>query len=480
MNCHECQELLLAHIEGLIDGPQAKDLTDHLTRCPACRQEELHLKTLRDRLNARGLDLAGGDLETSVLAGIVREQKHRLKADTNLKNPLPLRRRLMKNPITKIAAAAVVILGCFVGLSLFKQTSGVALADVLTRIEQIRAYLFQMTLTVTTQVTADQSMTQDIEGTILTAQGYGMKMTQTFKDPASGRSSTVEQYVLPQKKTMISLMPEHRQYTRIELDETLAERMKQQNYDPHAMISRVLQCDYQTLGRSTIHGIEAEGFQTTDPTYLAGMGAVDLTIWVDVKTSLPLRMDMDIQMKGKMSMHGEIHDFQWNVPVEASTFEPVIPDGWTDPIGGKIRMPALNEETAIEGLRRYAQLSGRYPKDLGLIDLMSDLKDLMQADTPAATQLREGFKDLDKDTITQKVLDVMLPIQGVAAFYMSLTQDAKDPAYYGRIVGPSDVSQVLLRWKVSDSEYRVIFGDLTAETVRPEVLEELEKALPKP
>ena len=42
-----------------------------------------------------------------------------------------------------------------------------------------------------------------------------------------------------------------------------------------------------------------------------------------------------------------------------------------------------------------------------------------------------------------------------------------------------DTGKVLLRWKVSDKEYRVIFGDLHAETVSPEKLAELEKALPK-
>ena len=36
-----------------------------------------------------------------------------------------------------------------------------------------------------------------------------------------------------------------------------------------------------------------------------------------------------------------------------------------------------------------------------------------------------------------------------------------------------------MRWKVSDKEYRAIFGDLRAETVTPERLAELEAALPK-
>jgi hypothetical protein len=36
-----------------------------------------------------------------------------------------------------------------------------------------------------------------------------------------------------------------------------------------------------------------------------------------------------------------------------------------------------------------------------------------------------------------------------------------------------------MRWKVSDREYRVIFGDLRTQTVTAEKLAELEKALPK-
>jgi len=44
-------------------------------------------------------------------------------------------------------------------------------------------------------------------------------------------------------------------------------------------------------------------------------------------------------------------------------------------------------------------------------------------------------------------------------------------------VTPKDADKVLLRWKVSDNEYRVIFGDLRAKTVTAEQLTELEKGL---
>jgi hypothetical protein len=38
-----------------------------------------------------------------------------------------------------------------------------------------------------------------------------------------------------------------------------------------------------------------------------------------------------------------------------------------------------------------------------------------------------------------------------------LVTNKKDPAYYGKTVIPKDADKVLLRWKLSDSEYRVIF-----------------------
>ena len=79
----------------------------------------------------------------------------------------------------------------------------------------------------------------------------------------------------------------------------------------------------------------------------------------------------------------------------------------------------------------------------------------------------------------RKMLDTMIPIQTLGSFYMLLVQDKKDPAYYGEIVTPDDLDQVLMRWKVSDNEYRVIFGGLHVETVTAGVLAELEKTLPR-
>jgi len=126
-----------------------------------------------------------------------------------------------------------------------------------------------------------------------------------------------------------------------------------------AMLKQILGCKYESLGRSTIDGADVEGFQTTDPNYLGGMmGQVDVKIWVDVKTQLPVRSEMDMQM-GDMQIHGVVHSFQWDCPVNADTFKPVIPADYTTLPGGPMKMPAMNEEGAVAGLKLFADLTGR-------------------------------------------------------------------------------------------------------------------------
>ena len=89
----------------------------------------------------------------------------------------------MKNPITRLAVAAVIVVACILGFSMWSGTQNIALADVLTRIEQVRAYLYQMNMTITQSgdLPPGYPATQDMAATILTAPEYGMKMTMNMK-----------------------------------------------------------------------------------------------------------------------------------------------------------------------------------------------------------------------------------------------------------------------------------------------------------
>ncbi len=76
---------------------------------------------------------------------------------------------------------------------------------------------------------------------------------------------------------------------------------------------------------------------------------------------------------------------------------------------------------------------------------------------------------------TQEEMENMLSIQGVCMFYGKLVKESKDAAYYGDTVTAQEVEKVLMRWKISEDQYRVIFGDLSTLDVSYDELTELEE-----
>ncbi len=402
-----------------------------------------------------------------------------------------MRRIIMKSPLTKLAIAAVVLLACVIGLSLWRTTgSGIALADVLARIEKVKAYRSQWSSKITGEDPNKRYNFEEERGTWLISQEYGCKNKIEVLDPNGGESTFSECYIFPEKKTFIAIKPKQKKYWRIELDDSFAESWQKNNPDLRTSLKQILACKYESMGRSTIDGIEVEGFQTTDPNFfLSNFGGrknkqIDVKIWVDVKTLLPVRYEDTSVDHEKKSHYYEHHDFQWDVPVDAAEFEPVIPDDYASVV---IKEPArCTEETAIQGLKLWVELLGKYPDpeiipvtnipDVAPTALRSSFE---KSETPAALRLKEEIKGLTDDEISNKLVDFLMPIRGLHSFCGMLEENEKEPKYYGKTVTPKDADKVLMRWKVSDNEYRVIYGDLHTETVSPAKLADLEAALPK-
>jgi hypothetical protein len=403
--------------------------------------------------------------------------------------PESMWRVIMKNPITKLAIAAAVLIACIVGLYLWRTTgSGIALADVLARVEKVSACSLKWSMSITI---ADPNGRYHYEGrgTGLTSQEYGSKNTHTCEESdRNGSLSTFEEiYFLPRKNVRIHIRPGQKQYVRVELNDMYVKRERghgglQLQNDPLGYLKNMLKYEYENLGRSTIDGIDVAGFGSTDPNMWPQWNIssqnpqFDVKLWVDVKTLLPVRYEyVHVRQTGdrtKDQMHMVFSDFQWNVSADAAEFEPApIPNGYTI----EDHFPDVaNEETATEGLQQCVELLGRYPDTIDLTYLWSESE---KTGTSAALRLREelrGFRGFERDS---KKMDAVKPMRFLCKFYRGLAE--KDPAYYGKTITPPDDDKVLLRWKLSDKEYRVIFGDLHAETVSPEKLAELEKSMPK-
>ncbi len=426
------------------------------------------------------------------------------------------RRIIMKSRIAKLAAAAVIVIAVLIGLPFFHGDSkGIALANVLEKIEQARAYMYTMKM----KMTMAGDMMPGLQETTIVAtvsDEYGMRWDWDSADPNTGETVSQHIYVVPDQKIVVTIIPEKKQYMRMEFDDQLLAKMKQQNNDPREMIKQIMGCEYTELGRSVIDGVEVEGWRTTDPAALGGATAdVELTLWVDVENWLPFRSEMNMKMGDKMHVSAATYDFRWNVPVQASDFQPIIPQDFTPFPGDGMKLPSMTEEGAIEGLKLFAERTGRYPNSLTLADftqeilafndmLMEELKKLKEemgdttemtkeelrnavmkksTETTLLKKLMEGMGDTTEMTeeefrnaLMKKSMETTFRLQAPALFYMMLTQEKKEPAYYGESVGPDDANMVLMRWKAAENQYRAILGDLTAIDVTAEELAELEKA----
>jgi hypothetical protein len=295
----------------------------------------------------------------------------------------------------------------------------------------------------------------------------------------------------------------------MEFNDDLLSKMKQQNHDPREWVQRVVDSQYKSIGKTTIDGIEVEGLETTDPAIAGGVTDKILArLWVDVKTGYPVQMEQDMDMnEGKTHMHSIIHDFQWMQDVDDVIFTPQIGADYT-PLP-KIQMPRMDEPAAMESLQKYAQLYGKYPDSLNMVNLMSgQAKDIQNSSskTMDPNQFKGMSKDealskmtgidpnelkgLSKDEILKKIqglssqdkilsktMEATLQFQPLAMFYMTLVQQKKDPAYYGKTVTPGDAKSVLLRWKTSDTNYKVIMGDLSVSEMSADQLKQIEPSI---
>ncbi len=384
-------------------------------------------------------------------------------------------RLTMRSPIAKLAVAAALILASLAALHLWRGTeSGVALADVLAKVEQVQAYTYRMEAH---SVGSRPSGPMEIEITVLVASEYGTRADRHIHmgDPNAGVDMHHRVYTLPKQNLTVRLMPETKKYVRRELDDDW------QQEDARSMIEKVLACQYEELGRSEIEGIEVEGFRTTDPSYWGGLfKEVDVTIWVDVKRWLPVRLESVTSMDGQVRTKSILYDFQWDVPVAASEFEDVIPADFTAAADDMVPKPAKTEETAVEGLRLALHFNGAYPRDLAFTTLVEAGAKIRAGLTPEAKKFMDELSEIaSEDERNARYLQKFRPIQAIGLFHRKLSEEQKDPAYYGDVVTPGDPGHVLLRWKLSENEYRVIFADLHAETVAPEALAVLEAALTK-
>jgi hypothetical protein len=387
------------------------------------------------------------------------EQKPVIKISTT--KPQNIWSKIMKSKLTKLAAAAVIVIALLV-ISFPFNRSGVAWGALAVKIKSVQSVVYHLT----GNAKMEMPNIPEEQAVKTTAVAYYSSKYGTRSENYMNDKLAMIMYVNPQENLYLTVIPESKRYMKV--TNKTQDELKQisDKDDPRVMVRRIMSGEYKELGRDKINGINVEGIECSGPEIMGGMfEQVTARLWVEVGTDFPVRIEIEgIDSGRQMEISMVMDDFKWNVDLDPALFVPEIPSDYTSQ-DMAIPEPEINEGTAINALRSFAELTdGRYPQSLAILSLIKEI--------PEVLTKKYGPEFVSKqDEYNSKLMSV-LP---AGVFYGRMEIGKKEPAYYGDTVTAKDSGKVLLRWKVSEGVYRVVFADLSAGNFSTEELATLEK-----
>jgi outer membrane lipoprotein-sorting protein len=355
----------------------------------------------------------------------------------------------MKQRLVVGGAAAMIIVAAAVIWIGTAPNPAYAMDGVAETIRQARSYEYTMTMELSlAHEPGKPPVKTEMKGKFSWVAPGSYRTETTGGDAMPGLDSVV---IFPAGKPGIQIDRKAKKYTR------QPARLGQSS--PLMMIDKLSTFSGQAdrlLGTKEIDGKTAKGFaiqaRKIDPDVYSG----PMEIWVDAQSNLPVSIRYEMNTSGVPATI-RMTNFRWNVDLDPKLFDPSPPEGYAEtvppasPVDDQVR--AIND-----GLRLYAKYSGgHYPRVKMLYgDVTRDeLVTLSGAPYPPHTEA--DFKDARVKEVNDATLGF--------ATINSILRDNADAAYYGKAVGPGHKDKVLLRWKLPDGSYEVIYGDLRAEAV---------------
>ncbi|MCP4709503.1 MAG: SUMF1/EgtB/PvdO family nonheme iron enzyme, partial [Planctomycetes bacterium] len=358
----------------------------------------------------------------------------------------------MKSRITKFAAAVIIIA---VGVTFTLIGNGPALGNVnweqvAQNLQKSKTLKFKWSLIVDEIPFWDFTWIRSAEFGVRQERYIKNKLTDVCYFPARG---TEWVWVFPdQKEYIFNTGAERRLDNFMQIDLSL-------------MVTKMKEREYVEIGSKTIDGIECEGIKFTNVNSLSMVNGTG-EFWVDPQTNMPLLLTHEGDNSDGQHLKMVADQFEWT-ELTAEDFKPNIPADYKP--SGIYEGVSDTEESAILGLKGFAELSdGKYPSSLALSIANREARGARwnKIFHAAGGVAREA---------TQQEKQQFLGHKNICHFYAKLLYGANDVAYYGKTVIVGDADQVLLRWRLEDGQYRVIFGDLHTENVDAQRLTELEE-----
>jgi outer membrane lipoprotein-sorting protein len=292
-------------------------------------------------------------------------------------------RTIMKSGITKLAAAAVIVVGVLVAINEFGDSVGVATviwAKVAENVEKAEAFMYRMKET-ETRTKKQQTYTDERERTVYVSSKYGLRM-DNYRDGQVAIST----YSLPAEKAIITVCHPMKIYTYNEMPEKEIESLRQTG--PIEIVKRFISGQYKELGRDVIGGVEVEGFEVDDLNLLEANFKVDNFIsrlWIDTETGFPVLIENEVVGKvGALRTSSIMDQFEWNVDLGPELFEPNIPPDYASMEGARDSKTKPEEQPPAEGPEAQqwiAQLDLPDLSELNLLGLARDEPNVALPDT---------------------------------------------------------------------------------------------------
>jgi outer membrane lipoprotein-sorting protein len=350
-----------------------------------------------------------------------------------------LRSIIMKSPVTKIAAGAAIIIAVLISLNILG-TSTPAFAEI------VKPFL--------TARTASFKMTMEVEGV----------PTQTFDclyaEPAHMRQTNNEQGAVVisdlQKGEIVTLSPAQKKAFVVEL-ENMPDDEDQSQFNLFSEIRKRIReaqesqdASVEFIGEKKINGITVIGYHVQKP-------IVDITVWADPQTKLPVEM---INKSGPTTY--TMTDIVFDVELDESLFNLEIPDGYTVHTM-QVDASEPTENDLINMFRIWAEhMDGNLPSALE----MNAMMEFMQYQ-------RKKMKEQGIEPTEKTMLELQKTIQKMSRggmFVQKLPADS-DWHYAGKGVKFGDADTAIFWYRPEGSEtYRVIYGDLSVKDVAPQNL----------
>jgi len=429
MNCTEYKELLVAYVEGLLEESEKQTVAEHLKDCSSCRSEVEELRSLHDRLITNGKAVARSDLENNVMNLIVREQNVRLKTAARATEALTVRRTIMKSPITRIAAAAALVIVAALGINYIMAPS-VTWAQVIEPILNARTIVFDLI------IGADET------GMVAHEIVVGSRIRRVMSNMPN-----MTMVIDLDNAKLLGLDTEAKTAVYVDIKGDLGDRTRNYIKFVRQIIAQLQEGQVQELGEQVIDGQKAIGF--------TGKGQnEEVTIWADPRTALPIRVEAKIGQEFSFIMK----NFQFNAPVDESLVSMDVPDGYTLQ-KTNIDLGNSTEADFIESLRIWAEIigDGTFPETIGTESAMKQMPTLIQKVT--AMQVSE-----------QRGTEIGMGFAKGMLFHQILESQGQWK-YAGAGVKLGDANKAIFWYQPKDSAtYRVIYGDLTVKDVAQENL----------